>query len=200
VKYFTPELFIKLQECQDATQFRSVNAEWERALQQYQAHLREITPNLEGGLGRLVKRGSLHDTEVVDVGISESRLTILLREGVTPGLLSLTYSVVAQPWADPAAIPDAHRSTPTLWLYDEIDRDADTLYNPRLHIQGKATDLSGPLAPEEGWKPIFRHAILLSNGWEIRVCFHRLMVTRTMSLFRPDEPGHPDERSLTRSA
>jgi hypothetical protein len=110
MKYFTPQLFIRLQECADAAAFRTVNADWEDAVQQYQHHLQEIAPTLKGGLRRLVRRGSLHDSRVVDAGTTEQQLTILLQEEASPSLLSLTYSLVDAPVIDRAAIPEEHRS------------------------------------------------------------------------------------------
>jgi hypothetical protein len=176
MKYFTPELFVRLQECQTPAAFRPANAEWERALEAYRARLQEIARDPDERVGRLLMSGSLHDAEVIDIGTCGSELTIVLRKQGTPGLLLLTYGLVEPPWTSEAALPEAHRSTPTLWPYDEIDRDA-----------------------EGGMAPTFRHAILLDNGWEIRLRFHRLTVTQTTSLFPPVAAARPDQPSLSHS-
>jgi hypothetical protein len=197
VKYFTPQLFVRLQECEDVAQYRAVSAKWERAAQQYQAHLDRLAPELKGGLRQLLRLGSLHDAQVVDVGTRGRQMTVVLRREDTPGLLSLAYSLVEAPWTDKAALPEEHRSAPLIWLYDEVARDPEMVYDAGQRIQARAAD---PPAKEEGWKPIFQHSILLSNGWEVRVRFHRLSVTWTTSLLGPEEPAQRDEGSLSRSA
>jgi hypothetical protein len=196
MKYFTPEMFIHLQECESAAGFRAVNAKWEHAAQQYAAQLQEITPRLKGGLRRFVRQGSLHDARVLDIGATERRATLVVQEEAVSRLLSLTYALVDAPVIDRNALPDEHRTPETLWLYDEIDVDAEMLFNPKLRIQGKATALSVSVGVGEEWKPIFLHSILLSNGWEIRLRFHRLADMRTTSLLRTNAPGHQGANSV----
>jgi hypothetical protein len=200
VKYFTPELFAKLQECHDGAQFRSVNAEWERAAKAYAARLQEIVPGLEDGLSRFVKQGSFHDARILDIGTSGKRVTIFLQPETAPALLTLAYALVDSPVVDRAAFPEEHRSPIALWLYDEVEVDPEMVYNPRLRVQERAAVLPAGAVPEEGWKPIFLHSILLANGWEIRLRFHKLAVKRTTSLLWHGAPAHSSEDSLTRSA
>jgi hypothetical protein len=200
VQYFTPQLFVKLQECQDQTQFRAVNAEWERAVQQYRARLQELAPGVKGGLRRFLRGTSLHDAQVLDVGTSERRLTIALQQETGPGLLWLSYSLVDAPVIDRAAFPEEHRSTPTVWLYDEIDRDPRRLYNVKLRVQADSSECLPGTGEAEGWRPIFLHSVLLSNGWEIRLRFHRLSVTQTTSLLNPTTRAEPSGEDLSRSA
>ena len=187
MKYFTPELFVKLQECEDQSAFRAVNASWEDAIRRYRERLGEIRTGPKDGVRDFSRRKSLHDAQVVDIGVSEKRLTIVLQETTAAGLVSLTYSLVDSPLIDRAAIPEQHRSSPTSWLYDEIDRDEDTAYDPKLRLLAKTSGLPEGERGEPRWKPIFHHSILLSNGWEVRVRFHRLAVARTTSLIRSSE-------------
>jgi hypothetical protein len=112
-------------------------------------------------------------------------MVVVLRREDKPGLLSLAYSLVEAPWIDKAALPEEHRSAPPVWLYDELGRDPERAYNAGQRLQARVAD---PLAKEGGWKPIFQHSILLSNGWEVRARFHRLVVTRTTSLLDPERP------------
>ena len=200
MKYFTPQLYIKLQECQDESAFRAVNAERERMVQEYRVRLHEISAGQWDGPRRLLTLGILHDAEVVDVWTGNSRLTIILRVKNTSDLLSLAYSLVEPPWTDRTAIPEEHRAASTLWLYDEIDQDRETFYNVERRIQGKMTDALFPTTLEKGWKPIFLHAILLSNGCEIRLRFRQVKITRMRSLFKSAECEYQDEDSLGRSA
>ncbi|MCI0455350.1 MAG: hypothetical protein L0Z62_00020 [Gemmataceae bacterium] len=200
MRYFTPELFVRLQECQDAAQFRSVNAEWERAAKAYMARLQELLPSLEGGLRRFVKHGSLHDARVLDIATDGRRVTIFVQEEAAPTLLSLTYSLVDAPVIDRNALPEEHRSSLALWLYDEVEVDPDMMYHPQRRVQEGASALTAEVIRAEGWMPIFRHSILLANGWEIRLRFHRLRKTQTTSLLWQTVPApHPDD-SLSRSA
>jgi hypothetical protein len=174
MRYFTPQLFVRLQECHDASTFGAVNAAWEQAAQQYWAQLQQLTPELSRDLRRFVCWGSMHDARVLEIG--------------TMRQLSLTYSLVDAPVIDRTALPGEHQSLPTSWLYDELERDSEMLFNVRLRIQDRASDLPAPATAQAGWRPIFLHSILLSNGWEIRLRFHRLAATRTTSLFCAAEP------------
>src|SRR5207237_1399545 len=81
-----------------------------------------------------------------------------------------------------------HRTPHALWLYDELDVDADVVFSPKRHILEKAAAVSAPGVGKGEWKPVFLHSILLSNGWEIRLRFHRLAATRMKSLLRPGTP------------
>ena len=200
MKYFTPELFVKLQECEDQSAFRAVNASWEDAIRRYRERLGEIRTGPKDGVRDFSRRKSLHDAHVVDIGVYEMRLTIVLKETTGAGLVSLTYSLVDSPSIDRAAIPEQHQSSPTSWLYDEIDRDEEMIFDPRLRLLAKTPGLPEGNNGQPRWKPIFHHSILLSNGWEIRVRFHRLAVARTTSLFRSTEFSAGAEETLTRSA
>ena len=59
------------------------------------------------------------------------------------------------------ALPEAARSRPLQWLYDELD-----------------------VAPAGAEAGTFLHSILLSNGWEVKVRFRSVTVTRPVSLLR----------------
>ncbi len=199
MKYFTPKLFVKLQDCESPADFRVVNEKWEIAARQYAARLEEITPRLKGSLRRFVRQGSLHDARILDVGLADRKATLVLREELVPRLLLLTYSLVDEPLIDRNAFPDEQRTPQTSWLYDELDVDPDMLYNPKLHRQERAAAIPASGVSKEEWKPIFRHAILLSNGWEIRLRFHRLTDTRMTSLLGSGD-ALPSKGSLSCSA
>src|SRR6185437_12414013 len=73
MKYFTPELYVALQQCDSPAAARAVNARWEKAVQQYQYSLIQLRESnaeqtSEGqrqirALHRLLNFGSLHDAE-----------------------------------------------------------------------------------------------------------------------------------------
>ncbi len=197
MKYFTPQLFLRLQDCPDQEAFRAVNAEWEEAVRQYGAQLEEMTPRLPPELRHLVKWGSLHDARVLEIGTAPRRLTLVLLDERCSRLVSLSYSLVDAPMIDRTALSPEHQSMPVQWLYDEIERDTEMLYNARLRIQDRASALVGAGTGEDGWRPIYLHSILLSNGWEIRLRFHRLNATRTTCLLHAAEEGSRPEASLS---
>ncbi len=198
MKYFTPELFIQLQECDTPSDVPALSARWENAVAAYRANLEVVRPRMRGALLRFVQRGSLHDARVLDIGVAERKVTLVVQEEVAPTLLFLTYSLVDAPEIDRSALPEQHRSPDPMWLYDEFDLEAQLVFHPRSRILERVTDV--PAADGNEWKSIFLHSILLSNGWEVRLRFHALTVTRTNSLLRSDVPVHPAEDSLSRSA
>jgi hypothetical protein len=109
---------------------------------------------------------------------AQKRLTMVLqREGQRDRFLVLTYSLVEEPYLDSSALPEKYRSPLAAWLYDEID-----------------------VEPEPA-ETIWSHAILLSNGWEVRLRFHKLSISRPKALL-PEAPrfAPPSENPLTRSA
>jgi hypothetical protein len=199
MKFFTPELFIKLQECDSPGELRAVNQEWERAVKQYGNRLQEITSHNEE-LRRFVKGGSLHDARVLDIGTTERRIMLVVQEEFVRALLVLTYSLVEAPVIERNAFPEQHRTPHALWLYDELEVDPEMVFHAKRRIQKKATAVSASDVGKEEWKPIFLHSILLSNGWEIRLRFHRLAETRTTSLLHPDRTLPRSEDSLSCSA
>ena len=160
----------------------------------------QLTPRLKGALRRFVGRGSLHDARVLDIGAGGEKITLVVQEELVPRLLSLTYSLVDAPVIDRHALPAEHRTPQALWLYDELDIDPEMLFHPKHRIQKKAAAILASDMDKEEWKPIFLHSILLSNGWEIRLRFHRLSETQTTSLLRPDGSQPRSEDSLSRSA
>jgi hypothetical protein len=122
--------------------------------------------------------GSLHDAGVVSIWQAQKRLTMVLqREGQKDRFLVLTYSLVDEPYLDPSALPEKYRSPLAAWLYDEID-----------------------VEPEPA-ETLWSHAILLSNGWEVRLRFQKVSISRPKALL-PDGASFalPPQNLLTRSA
>jgi hypothetical protein len=193
VTYFTPELFVKLQECDTPAEFRAVNAEWEAAAEQYRVHLQALGPTLPAALRRFVRRGSLHDAHVLDIGTAERKWTLIVQEELAPRLLSLTYSFVDEPVLDREAILAEHRTPHTAWLYDELEVETDRLYRAKTREERATANV----ASDPEWKPIYRHSILLSNGWELRLRFHALSASCTTSLLRTDGSPHTLAAPLT---
>jgi hypothetical protein len=184
MKYFTPELFVDLQKCDTPDDFRAINAKWESAVQKYGTHLKTVVPRLTGGLRQFVRHGSLHDARVIAIGTAERKITIVVQEELVPTLLSLTYSLVDDAMIERDAFAEVHRATDAVWLYDEIEIEPKSFPGAKTRRTGKAN-----VSQTNGQRTVFRHSILLSNGWEIRLRFHRLNFARTTSLLRTSENG-----------
>ncbi|HEV8062181.1 MAG TPA: hypothetical protein VGP68_20045 [Gemmataceae bacterium] len=162
MKYFTPNRLMRLQDHSDKKRYLRALNDWERALQSYRDHLEQNMGRLPRGLRKLVNSISLHDAQVLDMWHANSRLNITLRPESDPSkLVVLRYVLLEQPRINREALPETMRSLQMTWLYDEWDA-------PRtLDAEGR---------------PVFTHDILLSNGWEIRLRFQSMAVTRPSPL------------------
>ena len=194
MKYFTPELYVALQQCNTPAAFREVNARWERAVQQYHSRLTELQcanhqrPS-EGqrvirALHRLINLGSLHDAEVRELGMTDGRrLVLVLREENRVGTLLLTYSLVNDPLIHHALIPPEHRSVPRIWLYDELERVAGASHT--ITHAGRESEF-----------PVYCHSILLSDGIELVLKFYRIEVVEIHPLLERDPVALPREEYM----
>src|SRR5262245_34621523 len=94
MRYFTPNLFVRLQNLQD----RTASEEWERAVEKYDTYLRGIRPRLPRSLRRIVEELYLHDADVLCMSRRGNTLSITLQlEPPAESLLVLDYSLVADP-------------------------------------------------------------------------------------------------------
>jgi hypothetical protein len=152
MKYFTPDLYARLQVFDDAS-MNEADAEWEAASTKYEAHLQAqgdaVRPLVDKFQGVL-----LHDAQVLSIARRGDRFSIVLRKDIPPqDLVTLTYTLASEPFVDKAAVPPERRAAGMWFEYDEFDV---------IH---------------RGDNPTFEHAILFSNGWEIRLRFHDLQVS-----------------------
>ena len=195
MRYFTPELYRALQECESPAQAREANLRWESAVQQYHTHLKELRETIPeqppeerrliAGMNRLLDLGSLHGAEVREIGFMEGgwRLVVVLREENRVGTLFLFYSLVQDPGITRDVIHPVHRSFPRTWLYDELDREAGATHIVRY-------------AQRESEFPVFRHSILLSDGIELELRFYRIEVLELRPLLDTEQPALPDDDTL----
>jgi hypothetical protein len=162
VNFFTPQRLLRLQDRSDERHFLSALAEWEQALADYQRQLGEIRGRLPADLQRLLDTVALHDARVLDMWWGgRSQFTITLHPEADPSrLVVLTYSLAEPPVVEKDLLPQAVRSLPTSWLYDEL-----------------------ALANDDGsGGPVFRHSILLSDGREVQLLFRKATVKRPVPL------------------
>jgi hypothetical protein len=180
MKYFTPQLFVQLQGASDRPP--TAMEDWELATERYARHIEEICPRLPVTIVGLLKSESLHDASLLAMWRTDTSLTLVLQPERPASLVVLTYSLIDAPVIDTSAFPMQYRTRDAAWLYDEID------------IDGRATYDSSPEDAAESGKtnasPVMTHAILMSNGYEVRLRFHRLEVSRPTALFpSPTEAG-----------
>jgi hypothetical protein len=182
MKYFTPERYLCLGDLEDRQAFLNAQEEWERALTAYREQFARIEKRLPGGLRHLVASVSLHDARVVDMWSGRrSRFNVTLHPESDPTkLVVLAYSLVAPAQIIRESLPEAVRSTPVSWLYDELE------------IAKPAGNGKGPTT--------FSHNILLSNGWEVRLHFRGITVTRPDPIIPAAAGENVPRPSVSRSA
>jgi hypothetical protein len=158
MKYFTPELYIRLQDDTEEG-MDAADASWEQARARYQRRLRQVRLQLPKGLRGLLENYYLHDAEVLSMGRQGHTFVIGLRLDTPPrGLLILNYRLTEEPVINREALPPAYRSGHVEWMYDEVG----------LARRGKKGAT---------------HSILFSNGWEVQLCLRDVQVIPTQTLF-----------------
>lgn len=172
MKYFTPERHDRLGDLTDRAAFLAALDEWETANADYAAHVESIRTKLPAELLGLYKQVNLHDARVLSLHQQDDRLVMTLEPERDPSrLVVLTYSLVEEPRVRVTS-PDDQGNSWVLYLYDELDLDGMT---------------ASPATPDEE-RPIIRHDILLSNGWELSIRFRGVHVTRPLRLLPAVEP------------
>jgi hypothetical protein len=158
MKYFTPELYVRLQEF-DTDAMDRVDAEWEAAQERYEERLRELGAVLQPFAQRL-ENVLLHDATVRTITRGQDRLTIeLLTDRSPKEVVTLTYSLAGEPFINRNALPEQHRGGMMQYQYDELD----------------VLETVGPAC--------LTHSILFSNGWEMRVPFRDLHVAVAEAIY-----------------
>jgi len=159
MKYFKPELLARCRSRDDDVADAAAK-EWDEAADAYQARFKAIESLLPGEVTRLCSRFSLHDAKMLGAAFATREgalFGILLQLEGVPGhlgeILQLNYHPVAGPHGGVNVKPPDSSSgvRRDVWvLYDEFDLDK-----------------------EHGF---FTHSLLLSDGREIEVRFHGLVL------------------------
>jgi hypothetical protein len=169
MKYFTPERYLALQN-PDGAAMDVADANWEQAVDHYEATLQAIGPELPGSVRQMLDGFYLHDAEVLSMGQRDDTFVIALQLDVPPhDLLTIAYALAAAPSINREALPPQFRSARPHWLYDEVELVQDGSQNRYLH------------------------SILLSNGWEIQLPFLDVQLTTAEPMFplRQSQPPLP---------
>lgn len=151
MKYFTPELFVRMQADDDET-LDAVDGEWQIAVGRYRERIARIRSSLPASVRSCLKRVPLHDADVLSLARENGHFVIVLRlEPPDRQTVILTYTLLGEATIEKRAIPRKHCTPGVQWLYDEWD----------------------VLSRSPGQ---YTHQILLSNGWEVRLRFRALKV------------------------
>jgi hypothetical protein len=154
LKYFLPDLFVKLQNFADPSAMFAATQEWDRAVKAYGQYIQKNRPLLPKSALRLLDDFVLHDVTILAAGQAKDRVEIVLQlDTSSPQLLQLVYSLAQNPTIDPHALPAEHCTEQAEWLYDEF-----------------AIVPGGP-------RSLFTHDILWSNGTSVSLVFSDLDVT-----------------------
>jgi hypothetical protein len=159
MRFFTPDKYVALQNT-DPAAMDAADAAWEEAVAQYDAYLQSIRPQLPPHVLELLDGYSCHDADVLSIGRQGDGFVIALQLDAPPhDLLTITYTLTEEPQLDPTALPPEYRQSRPLWLHEELEvvgTDANT------------------------W---FRQALLLSNGWEVRLTFRDVRLATARPVF-----------------
>ena len=159
MKYFTPDLYIHLQE-REPEAMDAADAAWAGAVQRYDNYVQTILPELPPAVRQLLEGHYLHDAEVLSAGRQGDTFVILLQLDVPPNdLLSIAYTLAAEPLIDRSALPAAYRSPRMAWQYEELE----------VCGSGEARH--------------YRQAILFSNGWEIQLPFRDVRLATVQPIY-----------------
>jgi hypothetical protein len=77
MKYFTPELYIRLQD-REPKAMDAADAAWTDASKRYDGYLQTILPELSSTVRQLLEGYYLHDAEILSVGRKGDAFVILL--------------------------------------------------------------------------------------------------------------------------
>jgi hypothetical protein len=189
MKYFTPQLFIRLQDLRDEAAVQ----EWQRATREYSAALADVLPDLPAPLRKLTKGDALHDADVVSITRLKDTLSVTLRPEVSGDLLILSYELIGAPLINCDAFPPDYQTTHVAWLYDELGVE---------RVPGPPSWLTArDRARGDGLITVATHHILLSNGWEMGLKFRKFKLSRPETyLPSPGTTSGNTLDGLTRSA
>jgi hypothetical protein len=160
MKYFTRERYAAMQNSDDEA-VRRADEDWEAAVDQYNAYLQSIRPELSDSVRQLLDGFFLHDATVLSMGRRGDRFVISLQLDVPPNeVLTIVYHLAGPPDARKEAFPWRADEVPALlWLYEELE----------LVGEGEARH--------------FVQRILFDNGWELDLPFRDVELSTVYPMF-----------------
>jgi hypothetical protein len=173
MKYMTPALLARFRS-KDETKAERAAAQWDQVCRAYDNHLKRIRPSLPRAARSLLHCFCLHDARVLMMVLREEPLALsIFLELATPRDegVQLVYVLVKGPaFLSHPSLQEA--KAPLVWLYDEFE------------------------VQRTKGAPAFKHSILFANGWELRLSFREMRLTRYKKIFSPtmDHPGENGAR------
>ena len=153
MRYFTQDLIVRGQS-HDDTVLNEVEAHWDENCERYAAYLDSVRDRLPPGLRHRIDNYYLHDAVIRGMGWQDNAFVIVVQLDTPPqSIISFTYQLLSEPVIQKDTLPPEVRGTGSIvdWQYDEIE-----------------------MVP--GDLPTWCQAILLSNGWELRLHFRDVQV------------------------
>jgi hypothetical protein len=173
MNYFTRERYLSLQERGDDA-MDAADAAWADAVEQYDAYLQTIRPEMPESVRELVDGFYLHDARLLSMGRRGDTFVISLQLDAPPNeLLTITYSLAGAPEIKQDLFPWATAAAAPSWLYEEVDLVRD------------------------GERSHFVHSIFFSNGWEIRLPFRQVQVSTAYPTFPYPRAAKPVSQAPT---
>lgn len=163
MKYFTPELYARLQ-LPGQDDMNAADAAWEQAVDQYKEQLQRVRPLLAESVQRYPDECYLHDAVLISMAKQGNVLHMILRVDVPPhDLVLLTFALVGEPILNKESLPPELRAQPTRYLFNEIDL---ALRNGSVQVE---------------------ESILFSNGWELRLEYADVQVSLAQPVYPTPE-------------
>jgi hypothetical protein len=152
MKFFTRDLYRRCRSTDEAV-LNAACEEWEQANEAYERHLAAIEPEFPPHLREFAGL-LLHDAKVQSIARQGSQLILVLHKRIPPrDLVILNYDLVGEPSIEPFADAPNDWSRQTTFDFDELD-----------------------VEDKEGGR-VYSQAIVLANGWLMRLRFRNIRVT-----------------------
>lgn len=163
MKFFTPELYVRLQQPRVAD-MDAADAAWEQAEATYERHLASTRDKLPDSALKLLDAPRLHDAEVLWMGQAGPFFAILLQlDPPHHSTVLLSYRGDRKPQFENDVVPAEFTTAIMQWMYDE------------LHLGSQAD--------------CFRHSILFSNGSHLELEAREIHITTVDTLYAPSMPS-----------
>src|SRR5205085_1062120 len=124
MKYYTPDLWLRMQKGASRETFLPAYDEWERRITAYTEEVSRIIPQDRRylHLRRFALQESLHDAVVQGCWFAtEYRLNLLVQpEPWAERLVLLDYALVGEPMVNRSVLPREFCSAQVTWMYDEF--------------------------------------------------------------------------------
>lgn len=148
MKYFTPELYTRLQAA-DESAMDEADAAWQCAEEQYQRRLKSIRLQLPASALKILDQARLHDAEVLWIGQAVPVFAMLLRlDPPARTTLVLSYFVTRPVQFETDALAPEAGIPVMQWFYDEVDLGSQpgrfkhsVLFSNGCHLDLEATEM-----------------------------------------------------------